>query len=105
VAIIYDTAVQHGTSDDPDGLGALLAGTREKTGGDPADGVDEQTWLLAFLEVRADDLRDPHDAGSRDVWAASVDRVDALRELVDGARPDLSPPVTVTVDGEDYTLR
>jgi chitosanase len=105
VAIIYDTAVQHGTSDDPDGLGALLASTKEKTGGNPADGVDEQTWLLAFLDVRADDLRNPHDAGSRDVWAASVDRVDALRELVDGARPDLAPPVTVTVDGDDYTLR
>jgi chitosanase len=105
VAILYDTAVQHGTSDDPDGLGALLASTREKSGGNPGDGVAEKTWLLAFLDVRADDLRDPHDADSRDVWAASVDRVDALRGLVEDDRPDLSPPVKITVDGDDYTLR
>lgn len=105
VAILYDTAVQHGTSDDPDGLGALLASTREKSGGNPGDGVAEKTWLRAFLDVRADDLRDPHDAESRDVWAASVDRVDALRELVDDDRPDLTPPVAITVDGDDYTLR
>jgi chitosanase len=105
VAILYDTAVQHGTADDPDGLGALLASTREKSGGNPGDGVAEKTWLLAFLDVRADDLRDPHDADSRDVWAASVDRVDALRGLVDDDRPDLTPPVKITVDGDDYTLR
>lgn len=105
VAILYDTAVQHGTSDDPDGLSALLASTREKTGGNPADGVAEKTWLQAFLDVRADDLRNPHDAESRDVWAASVDRVDALRGLVDDDRPDLTPPVTITVDGDDYQLR
>jgi chitosanase len=105
VAILYDTAVQHGTSDDPDGLPALLAGTRERTGGNPADGVAEKAWLLAFLDVRADDLRNPHDAESRDAWSASVDRVDALRGLVDDDRPDLTPPVTITVDGDDYQLR
>jgi chitosanase len=105
VAILYDTVVQHGTSDDPDGLGALLARTRDRAGGNPADGVAEKLWLDAFLDVRAADLRHPHDAASRDVWAASVDRVDALRGLVDGNRPDLAPPVSVTVDGDDYTLR
>ncbi len=105
VAILYDTAVQHGTSDDPDGLSALVAGTRERTGGNPADGVAEKAWLQAFLDVRADDLRNPHDAESRDVWAASVDRVDALRRLVDDDRPDLTPPLTITVDGDDYPLR
>lgn len=105
VAILYDTAVQHGTSDDPDGLSALLARTRDRAGGNPADGVAEKLWLDAFLDVRAADLRNPHDAGSRDVWAASVDRVDALRGLVNDNSPDLTPPVTVTVDGEDYSLR
>jgi chitosanase len=105
VAILFDTAVQHGTSDDPDGLPALVASTNKKANGRPADGVAEKAWLLAFLEVRADDLRNPHNSETRDVWAASVDRVDALRGLVHDGQHELAPPVDVTVDGDDYTLR
>ena len=105
VAILFDTAVQHGTSDDPDGLPALVARTDDNMDGRPADGVAEKAWLLEFLDVRADDLRHPHDPGTRDVWAASVDRVDALRDLVHDGQHQLSPPIDVTVDGDDYTLR
>jgi chitosanase len=105
VAILFDTAVQHGTSDDPDGLPALIRGTNAKADGSPADGVAEKTWLLAFLDVRRDDLRNPHDEDSRDVWAESVDRVDALNGLVDAGEHRLAAPVELDVDGDGYTLR
>jgi chitosanase len=105
VAILFDSAVQHGTSDDPDGLPALVTATGARAHGNPADGVDEKIWLLAFLEVRRADLRNPHDPGSRDVWAQSVDRVDALHRLVEDGEDDLDPPLTLRVDEDDYTLR
>lgn len=105
VAIFFDAAVQHGTSDDPDGLPALISRTDAKAHGAPAGGVAEKTWLLAFLDVRRADLRNPHDRNSQEVWAQSVDRVDALHGLVEGGEAGLDPPVTLQVDGEDYTLR
>ncbi|GAA4260183.1 chitosanase [Dactylosporangium darangshiense] len=105
VAVLYDTAVQHGTGDDPDGLPALVERATAKAGGDPAGGVDERDWLEAFLDVREADLRHPHDEDTRAVWSESADRVDALRELVDDDRYRLDPPVRVTVDGDDFELR
>jgi hypothetical protein len=67
--------------------------------------VPERRWLLGFLDVRADDLRDPHNAASRDVWAQSVDRAEALRRLVEADRHGLDPPVEVAVFGARYVLR
>ena len=104
VAILFDTAVQHGTADDPDGLPALLRRATEAADGDPATGIREKAWLLAFLDVRADDLRDPHNADSQQVWAESVDRVDALRQLVTTDQHRLTPPVTLNVSGGEYVL-
>jgi chitosanase len=105
VAILFDSAVQHGTSDDPDGLPALVVTTNAQAHGAPADGVAEKSWLLTFLEVRRADLRNPHDDNSQEVWAKSVDRVDALHGLVAGGETRLDAPVTLQVDGEDYALR
>lgn len=105
VAILFDSAVQHGTSDDPDGLPALVSATDARAHGAPAGGVAEKTWLLAFLDVRRADLCNPHDETSRKVWADSVDRVDALRGLLEDGQARLDAPVTLRVDGEDYTLR
>lgn len=65
----------------------------------------EKTRLLAFLDVRADDLRDPHDGDTREVWRASVYRVDALRDLVHDGQHRLEPPIDVSVSCDDYTLR
>lgn len=104
-AILFDSAVQHGTSDDPDGLPALISRAGTRAHGTPAGGVDEETWLRAFLDVRRADLSNPHDRSSRTVWAESVDRVDALRALLDAGDTGLDPPVTLRVDGENYTLR
>jgi chitosanase len=105
VAILLDTAVQHGTSADPDGLPALVTSATRAAHGDPAAGVPERVWLMAFLDVRANDLRDPHNRDSQQVWAESVDRVDALRRLVATDEHRLAPPVRITVSDEEFVLR
>ena len=105
VAVLYDTAVQHGTADDPDGMPALIERAIRRAGGDPAGGVGERDWLGAFLDEREQTLRHPHDEDTRAAWAESTSRVDALRDLVDHGRYRLDPPLRITVDGDDYDLR
>jgi chitosanase len=105
VAILYDTAVQHGMGPDPDGLPALVTRATEAARGAPADGVEERRWLSAFLDVRGDTLRRATDPDTRKVWAASVDRVEALRRLVAGNRHQLTPPLEITVFGDRYVVR
>ena len=39
VAILFDTAVQHGVAEDPDGLPSLVSRASAAAGGDPAGGV------------------------------------------------------------------
>ncbi|WP_433205541.1 chitosanase [Dactylosporangium sp. CS-047395] len=105
VAVLFDSAVQHGTGDDPDGLPALIDRATQRAGGTPAGGVAEPAWLVAFLDVRADTLRNPHDRDTRDAWSESVDRVAALRDLVNRADYGLAAPLTVTLDGDEHELR
>ncbi|WP_238009921.1 chitosanase [Dactylosporangium sp. AC04546] len=97
VAVLYDTAVQHGMGDDPDGLPALIG----RAGVPPPLGVPERAWLEAFLDARADTLRHPHTAATRETWAASTDRVDALRGLVEDGQDQLDPPLRI----EGFVLR
>jgi chitosanase len=105
VTVLFDTAVQHGMGDDPDGLPALADRTSRTAGGRPADGTPEQRWLAVFLDVRAHTLRHAHDPDTRAVWAESVDRVEALRRLVHADRHRLKPPVPISVFGDEYELR
>jgi chitosanase len=95
---IYDTLLMHGVGDDPDGLPALLERTRKDVGGTPATGVDEATWLSAFLRVRRDDLAHAHNPETRDVWAESVGRVDVFRTLADQGNWDLHGPIVLRGD-------
>ena len=44
LAIVYDTAVQHGFGSGPDGLDALISAATATVHGDPAGGVAESTW-------------------------------------------------------------
>jgi Glycosyl hydrolase family 46 len=100
VAILYDTAIQHGNGGDHDGLGALIARTTARAHGTPADGVDEQTWLATFLRVRRYDLQHPHNRARRVDWPESVGRVDALARLLDAGETALTPPVRVNPWGD-----
>lgn len=106
VAVLFDTAVQHGMGPDPDGLPALIDRASTAADGQPATaGVAERRWLLDFLDVRAATLRDATDPATRQVWRQSVDRVEALRRLVQADQHQLAPPVTLTVFGGQYVLR
>ncbi|HEX8628481.1 MAG TPA: chitosanase [Catenuloplanes sp.] len=106
VAILFDTAVQHGMGPDPDGLPALIDRATTAAGGQPATtGVAERQWLLGFLDARAATLRDAAAPATRQVWRESVDRVAALRRLVQADRHELTPPVDITVFGGRHVLR
>jgi chitosanase len=80
--ILYDTIIQHGNTPAPDSLPALIARTNKAAGGSPASGVPETRWLQVFLRVRRADLAHAYDPTTREVWAESVARVDALSSLL-----------------------
>jgi chitosanase len=103
VAIFYDTAIEQGTSTDPDGLPALIAQADAEAGGPPA-AVGETRWLSVFLAVRRADLLHPHNRARRVDWPDSVGRVAALRHLLAGGHLDLAPPLAVNPWG-DHTFR
>jgi chitosanase len=73
--VLYDSIIQHGDGDDPDGLPALLKRTEKAVGGTPKRGIDEKKWLESFLKIRRQDLENPHAKDTQKVWRESVDRV------------------------------
>ncbi|MGA5704293.1 chitosanase [Peterkaempfera bronchialis] len=105
VAVFYDTAIQHGTDVDADGLPALIEQADAQAGGRPGEGVTEGAWLTALLSVRRADLLHPHNHDRAVDWPESVGRVDALQQLVTDRQFDLAPPVTVDPWGdEEFTV-
>jgi hypothetical protein len=66
----------------------------------PLAACERKAWLLAFLRVRADDLRDRTTPTCAQSGLKSVDRVDALCSLVDADRHRLHPPLDVRGCGE-----
>jgi chitosanase len=103
VAIFYDTAIEHGTAHDADGLPALVTRTRQRVGSVAHAG--ERHWLAAFLTVRRADLLKPHNRARRVDWPESVGRVDALRSLLRAGHVNLRPPLAVNPWGDrTFTL-
>jgi chitosanase len=92
---LYDAIIQHGEGDDPDGLPALIQRTTERAGGTPKSGVKEADWLALFLEERRKTLSHAHNEASREVWAESVGRCDALRAIAQAGNYDLNGPITI----------
>ena len=109
LAALYDTIIQHGEGEDPDGLPAIIDRAVDRSGGTPADGLDESKWLSNFLDERrktlvpaasawsvaelADAIRVYQSAAGGRVTVAWVvlsgintgaDEVEALRELFAG---------------------
>lgn len=103
-AIFYDSIIQHGNGNDPDGLPALIQRTNARLGGSPAQGVDEKQWLAGFLAVRREDLAHAYDASTRQVWAESVGRADALANVLASGNLNLDGPVHVNTEEYDFTL-
>ena len=99
LAILVDTAVQHGTENDPTASPRWSENERH-VGGTPADGVDETTWLKDFLNVRRTTLEHPSSSDTGDAWRDSVGRVDALEALLDAGNLDLETPFTINPLGD-----
>ncbi|GAA2894005.1 hypothetical protein GCM10010472_60730 [Pseudonocardia halophobica] len=104
LAILVDTAVEHGTQDGPDGLPSLVRQTDADMGGSPAGGIDETEWLRDFLDIRRTTLENPSSSATSEVWSESVGRVDALDALLDDGNLDLATPFTVNPWGEPQTI-
>jgi len=101
---LYDTCIQHGDGDDPDGLPAIIDRTTAQVGGTPAGGTDEYEWLQAFMDIRRSVLLDPYDPETAEAWAESVGRVDALNDIFDSDNVALEPPVVINPWGTEFTL-
>lgn len=99
--VLLDSAVQHGTDDDPDGLPAMVAETTSDRG---APAADEPGWLRAFLRVRRGHLLAPRDPETAEVWRASTPRIDTLLALLDQGRLDLDPPLAWTFAGDRFRV-
>ncbi len=103
-AALYDTVVMHGDGDDPDGTAALLARTQEAVGGTPASGVDEASWLSAFLQTRKADLLNAFDPATRQAWAEAAGRVDVFEALAASGNYDLRGPIVVDTAGYEGVI-
>jgi len=101
---LYDSCMQHGDGDDPDGLPALIRHATERSGGAPNTGSDERAWLSGFLDLRRSVLLHPANTETRAAWAESVGRVDALREILEDNNTMLTPPLVINPYGTAFTI-
>ena len=101
-AELYDTGLQHGIGEDPDGLPALVTRTTDRVGAPDAAG--EAAWLDAFFEVRIDDLTNPANEATKEQWSESTDRVACLRSIAELGNVDLDGPITCIVYGDEFTI-
>lgn len=99
-AIIYDTIIQHGEGDDPDGLKAIINSTEKKMGGKPKSLEQEKKWIQTFIAERRKILAHAHDPETRSVWADSVGRCDAFSYLLKNNNYNLSLPIKLNT--KDY---
>lgn len=100
IAIFYDTAIQHGVEQDPDGLPSLIARTRTRLHALPGHAVSERRWLATFLRIRRTDLLHPHNHARRIDWPDSIGRVDTLSTLLRDGHTGLTPPLRVNPWGD-----
>ncbi len=88
-AVLYDTIIQHGDSNDPDSLGAILSSI------DTCAEEDEAAWLSEFLYHRQNILEHAFNQDVREVWKESAVWVDALRQLLE-KNPQLEGKVMIS---------
>lgn len=103
-AVIFDTIIQHGGGNGPDSLSAIVVRTNQTAGGSPKSGIDEKIWLKIFLATRREDLTNPSDSSTKDVWAESVGRVDILRSIADSGNYDLDGPIVISSPDYNATI-
>jgi len=98
-AELYDTAIQHGTDSDSDGLGAIIRRTIGKVGAPAASG--EAGWLNSYFNERIATLRNADRARG---WRATTDRVECMRRLANAGHDDLGGPLSFSVYGDDFSI-
>ena len=103
IAIFFDAILQHGNSESPDGLPALVRRTNEAFDG-PPDATPERDWLTTFLTVRGDTLLSPSEPRDKQLWPLSVVRVEALADLLERNEMQLEPPLVLKPYGTVHTL-
>lgn len=96
LAELYDAITQHGDGEDPDGLPAMLDRTPEDE--------DETAWLTGFLAVRRATLEHAFDPETREEWAGSVDRVDAVQAILDDGNLELAGPIEIHTINHDAVI-
>ncbi|HUQ40541.1 MAG TPA: chitosanase [Acidimicrobiales bacterium] len=101
-AQLYDTAIQHGAGDDPDGLAAIAARTTADVG-TPAK-AGERAWLDAFFDARIATLRDPDNAETAEAWRQSTDRVACMQRIAAAGNYSLAAPLRFSVYGDDFVV-
>lgn len=87
---MWDAMIQHGDGSDWTSMGGIVKATNRAAGGTVAQGVDEATWLKAFLATRRSVLK-RYDA----LWADSVVRVDIYSTLLRAGDIGLNGPIYV----------
>jgi chitosanase len=115
IAFLYDAIVQHGDGDDDDSLGALLERTVEDMGGsisgkdkdgNTCDKINnpEIEFLDAFLVQRKKCLQNPANKDTKEEWNESVDRVNALKNLLDTENLNLTGTIHIKSDEFDAQI-
>ncbi|KAJ2848201.1 hypothetical protein IWW36_003443 [Coemansia brasiliensis] len=116
---MYDTGIQHGTSDDADGLSSLIKYTNEKFTSDQTGDsgstlsingkkVDEIEWLKKFIEVRDDDLKNPKESYNQggNVWADDTYRTKSYTYMIDAGTYMFSKSAqALDNDGNPITIK
>ncbi|KAJ1893490.1 hypothetical protein LPJ81_005363 [Coemansia sp. IMI 209127] len=93
---LFDTSIEHGPYDDPDGMLALIndtnnAFTSDQTGTSGSTliinghQVDEIVWLTKFIEVRTNDLEHPLEAADQggNYWAQTTYRTKSYSYIIE----------------------
>ncbi len=94
--IVYDTLIQQGDGDDPDSLKGLLKRMGKIR--------DEKKFLEKFLDVREEILLNASDPSTRAEWRESVDRVRALRRILEEDNFDLED-LHLHVWGKNWVIK
>ncbi len=93
--IVYDTLIQQGDGDDPDSFKGVLERMKPSTG--------ETEFLSSFLKARESILMNASDEGTRVEWRKSVDRVYALRRILEQGNFNLTN-LSIKVWGENWKI-
>jgi chitosanase len=103
-AAIYEVGIQHGYGDNYDSITKIIERATKRVGATPKDGIQELTWLNAFLTEREEDLRHPENKEYAPTFLHAVDRVRAIQTILIDRNYDLARPITVTVYGDTFTF-